>query len=71
MPFSTGKGAAIFANIRLIPLWQPRNKFFALCSPCRRFYFFVSCTASSKANILHDSFIKEKYILENNSKVFE
>ena len=71
LTLATRQGAAIFPDIRLIPLGQALDKFLALGGSGRSHHFLIGGVAPAQPDILHDRLIKEHDILEHNGIVLE
>ena len=65
------QGAAVFPDVRLIPLGQALDKFLALGGFGRSHHFLIGGIAPAQPDILHDSLIKEHDILKYNGIVLE
>ena len=71
LTLATRQGAAVFPDVRLIPLGQALDKFLALGGFGRSHHFLIGGIAPAQPDILHDSLIKEHDILKYNGIVLE
>ena len=65
LALAAGKGAAIFADVRVPLVRQLFGKFLAVCQLCRRKGLLVGGTFAPQTDILQDRIVKQSHILKH------